>query len=191
MLHAKQIYIRGVEREDLVLRPRWFNDPEVNRTLMIDVPVSYAQTESWFNRSLQDETKLNFSICFAATHQVIGMTGFLAIDKTHRRAQFYMTIGEKDYWGRRIPDEVIPLMLSYGFTELYLNKIYLYTIPFNVRARKVYERNGFTQEAVMREHHYCRGGSQDLIQHGVVKSDWLATRRCGNDRQGKLGLQQP
>ena len=35
-LTGNRVYLRGVEEADLVLRPKWFNDPEVNRTLLMD-----------------------------------------------------------------------------------------------------------------------------------------------------------
>lgn len=178
MFDGRLIYLRPLERADLALRPKWFNDPEINKTLIIDIPISLAQTELWFERSIQDASKLNLSICSKKTNQVIGMTGLIQINLRHLNAQFYITIGEKAYWGHRIPDEVIPMVLDHGFTELNLHKIYLWTIPANSRARKVYERNGFTKEAEMKEHYYCRGDFQDIIQHRVLRSEWLLQRHA-------------
>jgi RimJ/RimL family protein N-acetyltransferase len=172
MMSGKRIFLRPLEREDLVLRPKWFNDPEINQNLMIMVPVGYAQTLYWFDKSLKDDTKLNLSICDKSTQQVIGMTGLLNINPLHQNAQFYMTIGEKDFWGRRIPDEVIPLVVELGFGELNLRKIYLWTISGNNRARKVYERNGFVLEGIMKQHYFCRGKFQDLYQHAILKELW-------------------
>lgn len=174
MFDGKQIYLRPLEREDLILRPKWFNDPEINKTLLMDFPISLAGTELWFERSIQDASKFNLSICCKDTDQVIGMTGLINISLKHLNAQSYITIGEKNYWGSRIPDEVIPMVLRYGFIELNLRKIYLWTTPSNFRARKVYERNGFVKEAEMKEHYYCRGAFQDIIQHRVLLSEWTS-----------------
>lgn len=49
---------------------------------------------------------------------VIGITGLRDINIRHLRARFYITIGNKDFWGKHIHDEVIPLILEYGFFEL-------------------------------------------------------------------------
>ena len=83
-----------------------------------------------------------------------------------------MTIGEKDYWGRRIPDESISLVLNYGFNELGLNRIYLYTLNNNERARKVYKRNGFINEGILRKHYFCVGEYQDLQVMSILKDDF-------------------
>jgi len=173
---GSSVYIRGLEHEDLALRPKWFNSPDIYKTLLIDLPITTASTEAWFRKSLETPGKKNFSICTIDADRVIGMTGLLDIDYLHSRAQFYMTIGEKEFWGRHIPDEVIPMVLEYGFTGHHLNKIYLWTIPANARARHVYERNGFVQEAVMKEHYFCRGRFNDLIQHGITRTAWEALR---------------
>jgi RimJ/RimL family protein N-acetyltransferase len=101
------------------------------------------------------------------------MTGLIDINERHQRAQFYITIGEKSYWGRRMADEVIPLVLRYGFVELNLNRIYLYTLPNNGRARKVYERNGLSHDGVLRQHYYCVGQFQDLTVHSALRHEWL------------------
>lgn len=172
-MKGNQIFLRPVEKEDLVLRPKWFNDPEINKTLLISVPIGYAQTLQWFERSVKDPSKLNLSICDIKTEKVIGMTGLLNIDHFHQNAQFYITIGDKEYWGKKIPDEVIPLVLEHGFTELNLMKIYLWTINSNDKARKIYERNGFVLEGIMKKHYFCRGMHQDLYQHAILKEEWL------------------
>lgn len=172
-MQGNQIYLRPLEKEDLILRPKWLNDPEINKTLLISIPIGYAQTVQWFEKSLKDDNKLNLSICYKETDQVIGMTGLLNINHLHQHAQFYITIGEKEFWGKKIPDEVIPLVLDHGFMELNLQKIYLWTINANDRARRVYERNGFSLEGVMRNHYYCRGKHQNLYQHAILKNEWL------------------
>ena len=102
----------------------------------------------------------------------IGITGLIDIDFRHLRGQFYITIGEEDYRGKRIPDESIPLVLNYGFNELGLNRIYLYTLNNNERARKVYERNGFIYEGKLRKHYFCVGEYQDLQVMSVLKDDF-------------------
>src|SRR5690606_20150728 len=149
MLKSKNIYLRPLEKEDLKYRVEWVNDENIRESLMFDWPLSMANTEKWFQNQLFDDTKRNFSIIDNKTENVIGMTGLIDISLKHRRAQFYMTIGNKDYWGKRLPDENIPLVLEYGFKELGLNKIYLYTINVNEKARHVYKRNGFKPEGIL------------------------------------------
>lgn len=172
MLESERIHLRLLEEQDLPARVRWFNDPEVIPYLVSDYPTSLARTRAWFQKVVLDPAFAHFSIIDRASNEAIGMTGLLNIDRKHRRAQFYLTIGAAPFRGKRIPDETIPLVLDYAFRELGLNKVYLWTIDANARARTVYERNGFVQEALMREHYFCRGEFQTLYQHGITRGDF-------------------
>jgi len=172
MLDTERIYLRPLEREDLPSRVKWVNDPETRKTLMFDYPLSLAKTQKWFDQILMDKTKINFSIISKTDNKLIGMTGLLDITTVHSRAQMYITIGEKDYWGKGLASEIIQALLEYAFTEVNLNKVYLYTIPANDRGRKVYEKNGFKNEGVLKQHYFCVGAYQDLYVHAVMRDDW-------------------
>lgn len=172
MLRSERIYLRLLEKNDLEKRVQWVNDPEIRETLMFDWPLSLSKTERWFQNQLMDDSKRNFSIVDSSNEKLIGMTGLIDINIRHLRAQFYLTIGEKEYWGKRLPDEIIPLVLEFGFIELGLNRIYLYTLNNNEKARKVYLRNGFIYEGTLRQQYFCVGEYQDLQVMSILKSDW-------------------
>lgn len=178
MLEGEKVRLRLLEEDDLPLRVKWVNTPEIRQNLMFDYPISLAKTRRWFQNSLLDASRVHFSILDAENGKVIGMTGLLDIDHRHRRAQFYVTIGEMEYWGRGIADEVIRIVLQYGFVEMNLNKIYLYTLDGNARARSVYERNGFVEEGILRQHHFCVGRFQDLHHYSILREEW---RSCYED----------
>ena len=172
MLNGKTVYLRLLAQEDLRDRVAWINDRENIQTLLFDWPTSYDKTLRWFNNAVLDNTKLHLSIVDKETDELIGMTGLLNIDRINHHAQFYLTIGNRAYRGRHLPDEVIPLVLEYGFTELELKRVYLYTLPNNQRARHVYERNGFKLDGILRQQVYCRGQQQDLYVHSILKSEF-------------------
>lgn len=172
MLINARVYLRLLEKKDLPYRVEWINDAENIQNLLFDWPTSLAKTEKWFSNIVMDSTRVNFSIIDRKTDTLIGMTGLLNIDTKNRIAQLYITIGNKSYRGKKLPDEIIPLVLGYGFGELGLVKIYLYTLPNNEYGRRVYERNGFQADGVLRQHVFCRGKHQDLHVHSILKSEW-------------------
>jgi RimJ/RimL family protein N-acetyltransferase len=172
MLKGKTVYLRLLGQEDLKDRVSWINDEENIQTLLFDWPTSIEKTQKWFSNVVFDNSELNLSIVDIETNELIGMTGLLNIDRINHHAQLYITIGNKKYRGKRLPDEVIPLVLEYRFTELELKKIYLYTLPNNERGRHVYERNGFKQDGILRQQVYCRGKQQDLYVHSILKSEF-------------------
>lgn len=174
MLKGKTVYLRLLSQDDLRDRVSWINDEENIQTLLFDWPTSLEKTQKWFSNVVFDNSKLNLSIVDKETNELIGMTGLLNIDRINHHAQLYITIGNKAYRGRHLPDEVIPLVLEYGFSELELKKIYLYTLPNNERGRHVYERNGLKLDGILRQQVYCRGKQQDLYVHSILKNEFEA-----------------
>lgn len=176
MLKGEKIYLRLLEEEDLPHRVKWINNEEISQTLGFDWPLSLSKTKSWFQKTLSDSSKLNFVIIDNQSNKLIGITGLLGIDYKNRNAEFYITIGEKEFHGLHIPDEVISLMLEYAFLELGLSRIYLQTFDYNKRAQRVYERNGFVREGVLRKHKWKQGGLKDLVYYGILKEEWELRR---------------
>lgn len=171
MINSERITLRTLEEADLEARVKWFNDPEINQFLVSDYPMGLAKTKQWFKNTLNDKTKLNLSIIDKSSGDLIGMTGFLNISQKHAHAQFYITIGEENFRGKGLPNEIIPAVVTYGFKFLRLNKVYLWTLFNNQRARSVYENNGFKEEAVLKAHLHCRGAFQDVVQHSIFVTD--------------------
>ena len=67
-------------------------------------------------------------------------------------------------------------MLEYAFLELGLSRIYLQTFDYNKRAQRVYERNGFVREGVLRKHKWKQGELKDLVYYGILKEEWQFRR---------------
>jgi RimJ/RimL family protein N-acetyltransferase len=182
MLNGVRIHLRLFEKEDLPSRVKWINDEEINETLGFDWPASISKTQIWFQNTLNDNSKINFAIIDNESCKLIGMTGLLGIDYKNKNAEFYITIGEKEFLGLHIPDEVISLILEYAFLELGLKRVYLHTFDYNVKAQHVYERNGFVKEGVLRKHKWKCGELRDIVYYGIIKDEW-EKRRKTNERR--------
>ena len=172
ILIGDNIYLRLLERDDLKKRVKWINDREINQNLGFDFPANIDKTNAWFQNTLMDSSRMNFSIVDTESKQVIGMAGFLGINMKNRNAEFYITIGEKGFWGKGIADDSIKLLLDYAFKELGLEKVYLHTFDYNKRAGRVYERNGFKKEGIFRKHIWKQGELRDIIYYSILKNEW-------------------
>ena len=53
MIYGERIRLRAIERTDLALFTEWLNDPEVRRGLMVHLPFSMAEEESWYENMLK------------------------------------------------------------------------------------------------------------------------------------------
>ncbi|MGI6145718.1 MAG: GNAT family N-acetyltransferase [Peptococcia bacterium] len=177
MLQGKNIYLRLLESEDLPYRVKWLNDDEVSSGITIDGPISLAKTQAWFQHVIKEDINRHFVIVDKNTNKPIGILGVVAIDFRNRKAELYIAIGNKNYWGRGLGSEALHIALEYSFMELDLNRIYLFTNINNTRAQHVYEKNGFLKEGLLRQHRYHKGKLTDYVVYSILKSEWEQRRK--------------
>lgn len=172
MLDREKSLIRLTEEQDLQHRTKWINDVDVSGSTGFDYPTSLEKTVAWFNHSLFDISKVNFTIVDKESGKPIGIAGLLGISHKNSHAELYITIGEKEYWGKGYSDEVISMVLEYAFKHLALNKIHLQTFAWNEHAKNLYIRNGFIEEGILRKHKLKNGKLNDIICYGILQDEW-------------------
>ena len=69
--------------------------------------------------------------------------------------------------------DAVRLTCHIGFKYLNLVKIYSPVFIGNTRSRRVLEKNGFSQEGILRSHFKKRGEWRDVWYMALLKSDWL------------------
>ena len=173
MLKSKHLELRRLEESHLHYKVKWVNDPEVNETLLFDFPISQSETKEWYKRNHFNRNRWDFSVFELESECLIGMTGLINLNYRHRHAQLFVTIGEKAFWGKGYAREIVIMILGFAFEELGLEKVYLKTLPNNSKARHIYEKIGFKQEALLRKEYYIHGELNDLFQHSLLKSEWI------------------
>jgi RimJ/RimL family protein N-acetyltransferase len=82
-------------------------------------------------------------------------------------------IGEKDCWNQGYGTEATRLILEFAFGELGLHRVWLDVDSDNRRARRAYEKAGFKQEGIKRDHMYYDGAFHDIVLMSILSSDTL------------------
>jgi len=173
ILLGNSIYLKPVEKEDLSRRIDWLNDLDVQSTLNYDYPTSIAKTEKWFDKVVIDPTRRDFSIFLNKENRYIGFCGLINISYPVAKAELYITIGEKDTWGRGYGTEVYEILMKYGFEELGLNKIYVHYLTHNQGTQKIMEKIGWQLEGLLRQDIYSHGKIVDRYISAILKEDWM------------------
>jgi len=169
-----RIAVRRLEYKDLSERVAWFNTPSIYTQMLIDVPLSIAGTEKWFRERVLDERHHDFVflICRSdAEPNLCAMGGLTDVSYRHRRAELYVVVRPGET-GRGIGSAVVKWLCNYGFLQLNLWRIQLYTFHENERARRVYERLGFIHEGVLRGHVFHQGRFADRHIQSLLRCDW-------------------
>ena len=153
-IRDNNVSLRDFCETDIAKKVRWINDPENNEYLHYDLPLEYDKTVLWY-RNKNNETRLDLIIEYE--NIPVGLIGLLNIDYFHKKAEFYICLGEKQYKGCGIAKIATKLLVNYVFEEINHQKIYLNVDADNIRACYLYERVGFTCEGYFKK---------DMIHHG-------------------------
>jgi len=168
---GKTIRLRPFERSDIPLKVRWINDPEVYEYLSYEVPLSVGRTEAWFQKAVTDPARRDFLI-ETLDGAAIGLAGLVQIDTRYRTSDFYVAIGERDFWGKGVALEAEALVIKWAFDNLDLHKVWTEAWVDNVAAIIVMKKLGFKIEGTFREHRYLRGRRVDVIRTGLLRHEF-------------------
>ena len=179
MIKGEKVRLRAVEREDIPVFVRWFNDPEVLQYLSLYMPMSQAEEERWFERQLDARDQKVLAIETAEGIH-IGNIGLHEIDWKNRQAELGIAIGEKAYWGLGYGSDAIKTLLRFAFDEMNLHRVYLRVFDFNARAIRCYEKCGFELEGRLRQCLYQNGEYHDHLVMAVLQDEHQAEQAARN-----------
>ncbi len=181
MIYGERIRLRRDERSDIPKFVEWLNDPEVRRYVLLDLPISQANEEQWFEDMLKlpvNEQPFGIEIRAAEPAggndhwRLIGNCGFMGINWTVRSAEVGLFIGEKTYWNKGYGTEVMRLLLKIGFETMNLNRIFLRVYEANKGGIRAYEKAGFVHEGRFRQGTFRNGEYGDMLLMSVLRTEW-------------------
>jgi len=171
IIEGQNIRLRTMEESDIKLKVEWFNDPEINRTLVVTERFELDKSIQWFKTACKDPSRRDFVI---ETDQgdPIGLIGLLHIDKTHSTAEIYIVIGCKGYWGKGVMLEAENLLIGWAFENLNLYKIWAPSLAENVASIITMKKLGFKIEGILREDKFLNGRRVDMMQLGLLRKEF-------------------
>lgn len=165
-----QIAIRKFEKKDIPNKIKWINEPLNNKYLHYDLPLEYKKTEDWFEKNKDRIDR--FDGIIEADGTPVGLIGLLSIDNKNKKAEYYITIGEREFLGKGIASQASKILLEDAFMRRGLNRIYLYTETDNASAIRLYERVGFKREGIIKNDLFSKGRYVDRYIYGITKIDF-------------------
>lgn len=181
---GRQVYVRGLQKNDLPAMVEWISDHEVTRLLFMGSrPVTTESLEKEWERDQHDPSIVTFAVCARENDEFIGTTGLYVINWIMRSAEFRIFLGNKKYWNRGIGTECTKLMAVYGFEKLNLNRIWLGVNADNIGGVRAYEKAGFVREGVLRQEQYRNFRYYDAIRMSMLRSEYEASREGYLERE--------
>ncbi len=183
MVRGKSIRLRPVEERDIDCYLVWMKDPELARLVLGSAaPISRTQIINTFKASfISHDNNLLFAIEILSVRKVIGFCFLKNIHPIHRLAELeQLFISEKKYRQNGYGRDALQTLLKYAFRELNLNRLWLITYGYNQKAIRFYEKEGFTQEGILRQLQFTMGRYYDGILMAILKEDWAAKNSDNN-----------
>lgn len=174
-----------LETNRLILRPLTHADtPSIQcfasvreiADTMISIPHPYpdGEAERYVSRQIS-EFEVGHSVAFVIERKsekvFCGVIEIRDIEREHSQAElsFWLAV---EVWGQGYMSEALKPMLHFGFEDLDLNRLYAYHMVRNPGSGKVLQKNGFTQEGVLRQRVRKWGVFEDVKLWAILRKDW-------------------
>jgi [ribosomal protein S5]-alanine N-acetyltransferase len=175
-LSGEHVYLRPLTEAD-VSGPylKWFNDPEVSAANGHHYrPFTKSEALAYVQRSTPDEIVL--AIAARDDDRHVGNVTLKRIDTIAKSAEFAIVIGDKTAWGMGYGKEVGQLLLDHAFLELNLQRIHCGTYETNIGMQKLAAFLGMKEEGRRRSAAFKGNRYLDVIEYGVLRDEYMATR---------------
>ena len=142
------------------------SDPAVVEFMDIEPLVDVAQAEriiSWAEDIRTAGVGVRWAVRDRADGGFVGSCGFnTLVWERGCRGEVAYDVARR-LWGDRVMDEVLPLLLDFGFHALGLRRIEAMVTVGNAPSERLLERNGFEREGLLREHSFWKDRFWDQL----------------------------
>jgi len=166
-LGDKHVYLFPFEEKELNSQEylRWMNTIDNVKTIGRNdylLPVPHEKLVEYVS-SLDKNKTVFFAIYYSDTTSTkldktlmtfVGTLKLYDIDFVSKKAAIGIMVGNTDLRNKGIGTEAIRLVSDYCFNVLSLHKVYAGYYESNIAVKRAFEKNGFIQEGVLKDHFY-------------------------------------
>ncbi|MGI0010514.1 MAG: GNAT family N-acetyltransferase [Nitrosopumilaceae archaeon] len=173
MLEGKLVNFRSLEDNDLVKLRDWRNSKHVKRTTREYRLLNMFNQKLWFE-SLHKQNPpkdIMFGI-INKKNSLIGVCGLTYIDWKNRRAEISIYLDGINWQKRKETKDAINLLVSYGFGELGLHKLFVEIYSFVKETILLYKSLDFNRDGVLRDNIWRNGKWWDSYIYSKLDSEF-------------------
>lgn len=171
-LETERLLLRQIKQEDIQNIYNGLSNPDVIKYYGISFDNLKATEEQiiWFKNLEETETGIWWGICSKDNKIFYGAGGFNGLSKEHKKAEigFWLL---PEFWGKGLMQEAFPLICSYGFNHLKLNRIEGFVYSENQNCKKAIEKMNFKIEGTMRECEFKNGKYLNVDIYSKLQND--------------------
>jgi RimJ/RimL family protein N-acetyltransferase len=155
-ISGNKIRLREKKLSDVRNDYRWQSDPELAKldatsVLAMSFSIYLLDYATALHQSLANRYPLAVE---TLNGKHIGNCTYYDIDARKGEAQIGIIIGNRDYWDKGYGADTINTMVDQDFRTTTLDRLYLKTLDWNLRAQKCFSKCGFTPFGHLRRNGY-------------------------------------
>lgn len=179
---GSRLTLRELTPDDVDAVLAIYGTPQATEHLSFE-PRSREQVRQIVTRSIAaatetPRTEYALAVTERDTRKLIGF-GRLALDPHQQRGATMGFALRPNAWGVGNGVETVRLLLSVGFDDLDLHRIWGARSPLNVASAKTMAAVGMVEEGLIREHVMKAGRWRDSIVHAILEREWQQTSGNG------------
>ena len=177
-LETERLVLRNVTKEDAASMLTYLSDEAVVRHMGLEPFQSVEDVLdeiAWYGSIVSDGSGMRWGITLKGHGEVIGSCGFLNRVAKHHRSEIGIELS-RNHWHQGIASEALLAVVHYGFGDMNIQRIEALIEPANIASQKLFERQGFIKEGLLRSYEYTCGKYDDLYMYSLLKPDWQLDR---------------
>jgi len=124
----------------------------------------------------QEQPRCKFQLAIVlAEGELIGNCGIRLQKVESRQGELGYELAPS-WWGHGYATEAARAMLTFGFQELSLHRIWASCVARNTASARVLERLGMHREGRLREQEWFKGRWWDTLVYGILEQEWSIAR---------------
>lgn len=174
---SKAYFVRPLDEADVAgPYPGWFEDQDVCR---YNSHGKFFKTRASFREYAADlnrEDRMVWAICHSKDGH-IGNISLQEISLINRTAEFAIILGNKRHWGRGVGLLAGRKLLEHGFEKLNLERVHCGLAATNAGMKGLAVALGMKLEGTRRGHLYLEGSRVDMLEYGILRSEFKKRAR--------------
>jgi RimJ/RimL family protein N-acetyltransferase len=180
LLTTSRLCLRAWREEDLPAFAALNADPRVMEFL--PKPLSRAESDVFAARIAEHFDRNGFGLWAATATGVADFIGFVGLSVPKFQAHFTPCVEAGwrlayDYWGQGFATEAARAAVEFGFEQMRRDEIVSFTVPHNLRSRRVMERLGMTHSPADDFEHPSLAAGDRLLRHVLYRLSRAAWKK--------------
>ncbi len=176
VIETERLLLSSLTYEDIADCVEYANNEKAQQyTLAIPFPYTEEDAKNFVDLCKEEFNKGNsitLGIRIKETRKLIGSIE-LRLKKFDKAEVGYMI--NEAYWNKGYTSEALKAMLSFGFRELHLNKIYAFHLLGNDASAAVMKKSNMQYEATLQQHVKKNDAYYDIALYSIFKNNQLTT----------------